>query len=184
MTLIIDDIFLRKLKQKDVLACKQLYMQYADAMYNICRRILQNQTEAEDALQDGFIKIFENIHQFRNESSIGSWIKQIITNTCINSLKKKKISWQELDEKSEGESDSESDDKDDKFNFSIEQIKNAIEQLPNGYRVVFNLFMFENYSHVEIATLLEITESTSKSQLFKAKNKLKEILVQSNNTHG
>ena len=161
MTLIIDDIFLGKLKQKDVLACKQLYMQYADAMYNICRRILQNQTEAEDALQDGFIKIFENIHQFRNESSIGSWIKQIITNTCINSLKKKKISWQELDEKSEGESDSESDDKDDKFNFSIEQIKNAIEQLPNGYRVVFNLFMFENYSHVEIATLLEITESTS-----------------------
>ena len=87
MTLIIDDIFLGKLKQKDVLACKQLYMQYADAMYNICRRILQNQTEAEDALQDGFIKIFENIHQFRNESSIGSWIKQIITNTCINSLK-------------------------------------------------------------------------------------------------
>ena len=184
MTLIIDDIFLGKLKQKDVLACKQLYMQYADAMYNICRRILQNQTEAEDALEDGFIKIFENIHQFRNESSIGSWIKQIINNTCINSLKKKKISWQELDEKSEGESDSESDDKDDKINFSIEQIKNAIEQLPNGYRVVFNLFMFENYSHVEIATLLEITESTSKSQLFKAKNKLKEILVQSNNTNG
>ncbi|MBK6273683.1 MAG: sigma-70 family RNA polymerase sigma factor [Saprospirales bacterium] len=97
---------------------------------------------------------------------------------------KEKISWQELDEKSEGESDSESDDKDDKFNFSVEQIKNAIEQLPNGYRVVFNLFMFENYSHVEIATLLEITESTSKSQLFKAKNKLKEILVQSNNTNG
>ena len=138
-------------------------MQYADAMYNICRRILQNQTEAEDALQDGFIKI-----------------KNIGRTDFYN----KKISWQELDEKSEGESDSESDDKDDKINFSIEQIKNAIEQLPNGYRVVFNLFMFENYSHVEIATLLEITESTSKSQLFKAKNKLKEILVQSNNTNG
>jgi RNA polymerase sigma factor (sigma-70 family) len=65
------------------------------------------QTEAEDALQDGFIKIFDNIHQFRNESSIGSWIKQIITNTCLNSLKKKKIIWQELDEKSESKSESE-----------------------------------------------------------------------------
>ena len=185
MTLIIDDIFLGKLKQKDVLACKQLYLQYADAMYNICKRILQNQTEAEDALQDGFIKIFENLHQFRNESSIGSWMKQIITNTCLTILKKKKINWQELDEKSEGKSDSENESEDNApNNFSIEQIKNAIEQLPNGYRVVFNLFMFENYSHLEIAKMLEITESTSKSQLFKAKNKLKEILVQSNNAHG
>ncbi len=152
-------------------------MQYADAMYNVCRRILQNQTEAEDALQDGFIKIFEHIHQFRNESSIGSWIKQIITNTCLNILKKKKIIWQELDEKSDSESESESDG--DAINFTIDEIKNAIEKLPNGYRVVFNLFMFENYSHLEIAKMLEITESTSKSQLFKAKKKLKEILVQS-----
>ena len=182
MALNIDHTFLERLKQKEVLACKQLYMQYADAMYNVCRRILQNQTEAEDALQDGFIKIFEHIHQFRNESSIGSWIKQIITNTCLNILKKKKIIWQELDEKSDSESESESDG--DAINFTIDEIKNAIEKLPNGYRVVFNLFMFENYSHLEIAKMLEITESTSKSQLFKAKNKLKEILVQSNNTHG
>ncbi len=177
MALNIDHTFLERLKQKEVLACKQLYMQYADAMYNVCRRILQNQTEAEDALQDGFIKIFEHIHQFRNESSIGSWIKQIITNTCLNILKKKKIIWQELDEKSDSESESESDG--DAINFTIDEIKNAIEKLPNGYRVVFNLFMFENYSHLEIAKMLEITESTSKSQLFKAKKKLKEILVQS-----
>jgi len=177
LALNIDHTFLERLKQKEVLACKQLYMQYADAMYNVCRRILQNQTEAEDALQDGFIKIFEHIHQFRNESSIGSWIKQIITNTCLNILKKKKIIWQELDEKSDSESESESDG--DAINFTIDEIKNAIEKLPNGYRVVFNLFMFENYSHLEIAKMLEITESTSKSQLFKAKKKLKEILVQS-----
>jgi RNA polymerase sigma-70 factor (ECF subfamily) len=173
----IDHTFLERLKQKEVLACKQLYMQYADAMFNICKRILQDTTQAEDALQDGFIKIFEHIHQFRNESSIGSWMKQIITNTCLNILKKKKIIWQELDEKSESESESESDG--DAINFTIDEIKNAIEKLPNGYRVVFNLFMFENYSHLEIAKMLEITESTSKSQLFKAKKKLKEILVQS-----
>ncbi len=179
MTNQIDQQFLAKLKQKDVLACKQLYLQYVDAMYTICKRILQNNTEAEDALQDGFIKVFDNIHQYRNESSIGSWIKRIITNTCLNSLKNKKINWQELDEKSERKSESENESESDApNNFSIEQIKNAIEKLPNGYRIVFNLFMFEDYTHQQIAVMLEITESTSKSQLYKAKNKLKEILTQ------
>lgn len=174
----IDHTFLERLKQKDVLACKQLYMQYADAMYNICKRILQDTTEAEDALQDGFIKVFEHIHQFRNESSIGSWMKQIITNTCLNILKKKKIVWQELDEKYESENEYENESETPN-NFSIEQIKSAIEQLPQGYRLVFNLFMFESYSHQQIAAMLEISESTSKTQLYKAKNKLKEILIQS-----
>jgi RNA polymerase sigma factor (sigma-70 family) len=93
-----DHTFLEKLKQKDVLACKQLYLQYADAMYNLCIRILQHQAEAEDALQEAFIKIFNNIHQYRNESSIGSWMKQIVTNTCLNVLKKKKIAFDELKE--------------------------------------------------------------------------------------
>lgn len=183
MSKIIEHTFLEKLKQKDVLACKQLYLQYADAMYNICKRILQNPTEAEDALQDGFIKIFDNIHQFRNESSIGSWIKQIITNTCLNTLKKKKIIWQELSENHEIEINKENDE-DEEINYTIDEIKNAMEQLPDGYRVVFNLFMFEDYAHQEIATMLEISTSTSKSQLYKAKNKLKEILLQSNTTHG
>jgi RNA polymerase sigma factor (sigma-70 family) len=105
-----DHTFLEKLKQKDVLACKQLYLQYADAMYNLCIRILQHQAEAEDALQEAFIKIFNNIHQYRNESSIGSWMKQIVTNTCLNVLKKKKIAFDELKEdmsESESESDNE-----------------------------------------------------------------------------
>jgi len=158
-------------------------MQYADAMYNVCKRILQDATEAEDALQDSFIKVFDNISQFRNESSIGSWIKQVVTNTCLNILKKKKIVWQELNEKHESESEQESESE-IQNNFSIEQIKEAIEQLPQGYRVVFNLFMFEDYAHQQIAKMLEISESTSKSQLFKAKNKLKEILLQSNSSHG
>lgn len=182
MTILVDHTFLEKLKQKDALACKQLYMQYADAMYNVCYRILQDTTEAEDALQDGFIKIFDNIHQFRNESSIGSWIKQIITNTCLNTLKKNKIILHELDNNNEYEY--EQDNEYNKLNYTIEQIKDAIEQLPQGYKLVFNLFMFEDYSHQQIATMLEISESTSKSQLFKAKNKLKEILIQSNFANG
>lgn len=170
-----DHKFLEKLKQKDVLACKQLYLQYADAMYNICLRILQHQAEAEDALQEAFIKIFNNIEQYRNESSIGSWIKQIVTNTCLNVLKKRKIVFNELDDKVEmGEEESENQNETD---FSIDDIKKTIEELPQGYRVVFNLFMFEDYSHKQIADMLEISESTAKTQLFKAKRKLKELLL-------
>ena len=170
-----DHKFLEKLKQKDVLACKQLYLQYADAMYNICLRILQHQAEAEDALQEAFIKVFNNIQQYRNESSIGSWIKQIVTNTCLNVLKKRKILFNELDDNVEL-SETESDNNNE-TDFSIDDIKKAIEELPQGYRVVFNLFTFEDYSHKQIADMLEISESTAKTQLFKAKRKLKELLL-------
>ena len=170
-----DHKFLEKLKQKDVLACKQLYLQYADAMYNICLRILQHQAEAEDALQEAFIKVFNNIQQYRNESSIGSWIKQIVTNTCLNVLKKRKIIFNELDDNVEL-SETESDNNNE-TDFSIDDIKKAIEELPQGYRVVFNLYMFEDYSHRQIADMLEISESTAKTQLFKAKRKLKELLI-------
>jgi RNA polymerase sigma-70 factor (ECF subfamily) len=166
---------LEKLKQKDVLACKQLYLQYADAMYNVCLRILQHQAEAEDALQEAFIKVFNNIQQYRNESSIGSWIKQIVTNTCLNVLKKRKIIFNELDDNVEL-SETESDNNNE-TDFSIDDIKKAIEELPQGYRVVFNLFTFEDYSHKQIADMLEISESTAKTQLFKAKRKLKELLL-------
>ncbi len=165
-----------------MLACKQLYLQYADAMYNLCIRILQHQAEAEDALQEAFIKIFNNIHQYRNESSIGSWMKQIVTNTCLNVLKKKKIAFDELkDDMSESESDNVSENEN---NFTIEEIKTAIEELPQGYRVVFNLFMLEDYSHKQIADMLEISESTAKTQLFKAKRKLKELLIAKKRQHG
>lgn len=170
-----DHKFLEKLKQKDVLACKQLYLQYADAMYNVCLRILQHQAEAEDALQEAFIKVFNNIQQYRNESSIGSWIKQIVTNTCLNVLKKRKILFNELDDNVElSETESENNNETD---FSIDDIIKAIEELPQGYRVVFNLYMFEDYSHRQIADMLEISESTAKTQLFKAKRKLKELLL-------
>ena len=172
-----DHKFLEKLKQKDVLACKQLYLQYADAMYNVCLRILQHQAEAEDALQEAFIKVFNNIQQYRNESSIGSWIKQIVTNTCLNVLKKRKITFDELkDDVSESESVSENESENGN-DYSTEDIKKVIEELPQGYRVVFNLYMFEDYSHKQIADMLEISESTAKTQLFKAKRKLKELLL-------
>ena len=127
-----DHKFLEKLKQKDVLACKQLYLQYADAMYNVCLRILQHQAEAEDALQEAFVKVFKNIQQYRNESSIGSWIKQRVTNTCLNVMKKRKITFDELkDDVSESESVSENESENGN-DYSTEDIKKVIEELPQG----------------------------------------------------
>lgn len=154
-------------------------MQYADAMYNVCLRLVEHQEEAEDALQEAFIKIFNNIEQFRNESTIGAWIKQIVTNTCLNVLRKKKnLIIDELHENVEIVENEEENEEENAYHFSMDEIKKAIEQLPQGYKVIFNLYMFENYTHKQIAGMLEISESTAKTQLFKAKKKLKELLLQ------
>lgn len=152
-------------------------MQYADAMYNICCRMLQDNVEAEDALQEAFIKVFDNINKYRNESSIGSWIKQIVINTCLTILrKKKKIQFDEFNEQIDvAENEIEEDEN---YTITTTAIKTAIVQLPTGYSIVFNLFMFENYTHKQIAETLNITESTAKTQLYKAKRKLKDILLQ------
>lgn len=156
-------------------ACRQLYLQYANAMYSVCRRILQQQEEAEDALQEAFIKIFNNIEQYRGDSTIGSWIKQIVTNTCLNILRKRKVVFSELNETLDYHE--EETDEEDGQEFTTEAIKEAVALLPDGYRVVFNLYLFEDYSHRQIAEMLEISESTAKTQLFKAKRKLKELLL-------
>jgi RNA polymerase sigma factor (sigma-70 family) len=179
-----DHIFLEKLKQRETQACKQLYMQYADAMYNVCIRILQHQSDAEDALQESFIKIFNNINQYRNESSIGSWMKQIVTNTCLNVVRAKKLITLELNENIDLYVEEAESSEFNEITYSTEEIKAAVDALSDGYRIVFNLYMFEDYSHKQIAELLEISESTAKTQLFKAKRKLKGILTEQKKQHG
>jgi RNA polymerase sigma factor (sigma-70 family) len=179
-----DHIFLEKLKQREMQACKQLYMQYADAMYNVCIRILQHQSDAEDALQESFIKIFNNINQYRNESSIGSWMKQIVTNTCLNVLRAKRPITLELNENIDLYVEETENEGFNEITYSTEEIKAAVDALPDGYRIVFNLYMFEDYSHKQIAELLKISESTAKTQLFKAKRKLKGFLTEQNKQHG
>jgi len=152
----------------------QLYQLYAKAMYNICHRIMNNKEEAEDMLQESFTEAFMKIDSFRFESSFGAWLKRITINKCINALKKRKADLVYTD--SIPDSHAEVEDIDPR-GLSTDQVVKAMEKLPEGYRLVFSLFLLEGYDHSEIGQILGISESTSKSQYSRARQKLQDILI-------
>lgn len=161
--------------ENNAAAQKELYNRYSPKMMSVCYRFGHNREDAEDMLQEGFIKVFSQIHTFRNQGAFEGWVRRIIVHTCINNLKKNK-----------------------KFNESVDidnattlmireetvpsivqakQIVECIRLLPLGYRTVLNLYAIEGYSHKEIAQILEIEESTSRSQYTRAKQMLEDILI-------
>ncbi len=156
-------------------AQKQLYDLYAKAMFNICYRMMNNIHDAEDMLQEIFCEAFNRLDSFRFESTFGAWIKRITINKCINELKRKKVT---LELKEEITPDALSDDYEDTENtsLSVNHIKHAMALLPDGYRIIFSLYMLEGYDHQEISQIMDISVSTSKSQLARAKKKLVEVL--------
>ena len=131
--------------------------------------------DAEDVLQNAFIDIFTKIETFRYESSVGAWIKRIVINHCINELKRRRLSFVDLSDSIVNRPDQEYAPVENSE--EIQKIKSAIQQLPNGYRVVFSLYCIEGYDHREIAQILDISEGASKSQYSRAKKKLNEILI-------
>ncbi len=162
--------------QNDPMAQKELYQRYSSRMLSVCYRFAHNREDAEDMLQEGFIKVFSQIHTFRHQGAFEGWVRRIMVHTCINHLKRNK-----------------------KFNESVDlihasglqtreesvpsivqakQIVECIRLLPIGYRTVLNLYALEGYSHKEIAAVLDIEESTSRSQYTRARQMLEEILVQ------
>ena len=158
----------------------QLYQLYAKAMYNICYRMMNNREEAEDMLQESFSEAFHSLPTFRFDSAFGAWLKRITINKCINALKKKKADLVLVDNLPELPGDDDSDN--DMPGLSVAQVTQAMEQLPEGYRVVFSLYMLEGYDHGEIAQIMGISEATSKSQFSRARQRMKEIIT--NQLHG
>jgi RNA polymerase sigma factor (sigma-70 family) len=154
----------------------QLYRLYSKAMYNICYRIMNNQTESEDLLQESFAEAFIKLESFRYESAFGAWLKRIVVNKCINQLKKRKAELIFTDNVPEYYDDNENYSEIDSTHLEVKKIYQAMELLPDGYRVIFSLYLLEGYDHSEIAQIMGITESTSKSQFSRAKQKLKDIL--------
>jgi RNA polymerase sigma factor (sigma-70 family) len=161
--------------QNDAAAQRELYNRYSPKMLSVCYRFGQSREDAEDMLQEGFIKVFTQIHTFQNKGAFEGWIRRIIVHTCINFLKKYK-----------------------KFNDSVDlayasyvavkeetvpsimqakQVIESIRLLPVGYKTVLNLYAIEGYSHKEIAQMLDIEESTSRSQYTRAKSMLETILI-------
>jgi RNA polymerase sigma factor (sigma-70 family) len=170
-----EEAILKGCLQNDPTAQRELYNRYSPKMLSVCYRFAHNREDAEDMLQEGFIKIFSQMHTFGNRGAFEGWIRRIIVHTCINILKKNK-----------------------KFNESVDiihatgamvreesvpsivqakQIVECIRMLPIGYRTVLNLYAIEGYSHREIGMMLDIEESTSRSQYTRAKAMLEEILV-------
>ncbi|MBN2213440.1 MAG: RNA polymerase sigma factor [Bacteroidales bacterium] len=156
-------------------AQQQLYQLYAKAMFNICYRMMNSREEAEDMLQESFTEAFMKLSTFRYESSFGSWLKRIVINKCINELKRRKAELI-LTENIPDNSPENNDDDFEANKVRVNDIISAMEQLPEGYRIIFSLYLLEGYDHTEIAQIMGITESTSKSQFSRAKQKLKVIL--------
>jgi RNA polymerase sigma-70 factor (ECF subfamily) len=150
----------------------RLYNQYAKAMYNLAYRILNNREDAEDVLQEAFVDCFRNLGTFRFESTFGAWLKKILVNKCINQLKKKKIDLTLCENLP-----SDIYEEEDEVVYDTTKIFKGIEMLPDGYRVILTLYLLEGYDHSEIAQILEISESTSKSQYSRAKDKLRNIIL-------
>ncbi len=156
-------------------AQEAFYERFSPRMLGVCYRFAKNREDAEDMLQEGFIKIFTQLHQYRNEGSLEGWVRRIIVHTCINVLKKNKKFSDTVDLIYANEYYTKED-----LVPSIIQAKQIIEcirMLPLGYRTVLNLYAIEGYSHKEIGEILEIGESSSRSQYTRAKAMLEGILV-------
>ena len=156
-------------------AQEALYNRFSPRMLGVCYRFAKNREDAEDMLQEGFIKVFTQIHQYRNEGALEGWIRRIVVHTCINILKKNKKFTDSVDIIHATSVHIKED-----MIPSIMQAKQVVEcirTLPLGYKTVLNLYAIEGYSHKEIADMLDIEESTSRSQYTRAKAMLEEILI-------
>ena len=151
----------------------ELYKLYANAMYNVALRIVNDDAEAEDVLQEAFLDAFNRIADFRQETTFGLWLKLIVINRSINYLRKRKV---ELVSLEEIEIADEPIYDESETVLKVEAIKAAMNELPDGYRVVLMLYLFEGYDHEEISHILKITENTSRSQYMRAKRKLNSLL--------
>ena len=158
----------------DTVAQKTLYENHKVTMFRICLRYAKDRSEAQDMLQDGFIKVFNDLHQFKFQGPLGGWIRKVIVNTALQHIRKKKNLFvnTQIDELANHYQTDENVHSD----IHAKALTKMIQQLPVGYRTVFNMYVIEGYSHKEIAEKMNITESTSKSQLYKAKAQLRGIL--------
>ncbi|HMO61055.1 MAG TPA: RNA polymerase sigma factor [Ferruginibacter sp.] len=163
--------------RKDAACEKELFMRYGSRMLGVCNRYARNTADAEDILQDAFIKVFDKIQQFKFEGSFEGWIRKIVVNTAL-----KKYSVQRYEKEVSGY---EIKDRDEMItdpgiysHLTHKELLEMIKKLPDGYRVIFNLYVIEGYQHDEIAEMLGIQPGTSRSQLVKARAMLQKQIAE------
>ena len=162
------DELINKCKQRDIKAQSEVYQLFAGKLFALCLKYSRNYQEAQDNLQDGFITIFNKIEQYKFKGSFEGWLKRIIINTALQKYREKKVLnliSEEIPEEIEVDID--------ELDISLDFLLKIIQELPNRYRLVFNMYVLDGYSHREIARLLEISEGTSKSNLSRARHILK-----------
>lgn len=161
--------------QQDKKCQEELFRMYSGKMLSLCMRYARHQLEAEDILQDGFIKAFKNLEQFKFNGSFEYWLRRIMINTAIKNYRKSSTRNELLSGDAMPYDQGKSPDA--YSNLGIEELMEIINQLPDGYRIVFNMYAIEGYSHKEIAEAMNIQESTSRSQLVKARKILQEKIT-------
>ena len=166
-------------KTGDQKAQFQIYKLYYKAMYNTSLRIVNDTMEAEDIMQESFLSAFEKIDTYSGTVSFGAWLKKIVINRSLDSLSRRKAIFEDI-ETHIGIKDTSSDEmaRKEDIDIRVEEVKQAIEKLPDGYRIILSLYLLEGYDHDEIAEILSITSSTSRSQLSRAKQKLLSEIIQ------
>lgn len=152
----------------------KIYNLYSQAMFSTCMRIMNSREEAEDMLQEAFTEAFTKLDSFRWESTFGAWLKRITINKCINELKRRKADLEYCEDI--GRYGEKQDADTDLPDLNVNMIKWAMEQLPNGSKMIFQLYLLEGYDHREISEILNVSESNSKSQYMRAKRRIKELL--------
>ena len=142
-------------------------------MFNTTYRIVGNYAEAEDIMQEAFLKAFQNLNKYKGEVSFGAWLKKIVVNHSLDLLRKRKIEFVPLEDEPDY---IQSEEKDDRWEIDdairVREIIEEINKLPEGYRIVLSLYLLEGYDHEEISEILKISQSTSRSQFMRAKKKL------------
>lgn len=166
----------------DRTAQAELYRRYSKAMFNAALRITGDYAEAEDVLQESFLSAFRELHGYKGESSFGAWLKRIVVNKSINCLRQRRLALVPLAEQHDGQADpaptaADPDDEAEQH-YRADVLRRCIQELPDGYRVVLSLYLLEGYDHLEIAGILGISESTSKSQYSRARQRLRELAQQ------
>jgi len=161
--------------QGDSTSQRALYEQFQRPMFRICLRYAASRQDAEDYLQEGFVKVFKDLGQFRMEGPLGAWIRKVMVNTILQQLRKRRITFSD-GELSDFEASLSTDDN-IPGNLDAQMLTKYIQALPDGYRTVFNMFAVEGFTHQEIADTMGITVGTSKSQLSKARAVLKTQLT-------
>src|SRR5688572_3106778 len=170
-----EDELIKGCLKRDRNAQQQLYDLYSSKMYALCYRYVRHAMEAEDILVTSFTKIFERIDQFKGEGSFEGWIRRIMVNEALTHLRKSRAMSVETDLE---QADREPDYDRLSDHLEAEDLQKMIQDLPPGYRIVFNLYAIDGYSHKEIADQLGISENTSKSQLSRARTYLQKILLE------